>query len=244
MPFRPANLVHTDEAALAESTGSLVETGSSEPGSRSSAGERLLHTQDVASSILAATTIPYCLAPKRRGRVPKASCCVYLICAGPDLTKIGMSNDPRSRLNNIRTANAEKMSLEHEWRLVSREQAAALEARLHGLFRWARRRREWFAVDPRYIRSVCAALLAAEEERAAALSDALRQADAASREIDDCVKQRANLNARWDRDERERLADRIDELMPISHLHYDHALRLGLEKCDWDYAMESWRESA
>lgn len=54
-----ALLVHTEQAALVESdasTGQTGPTGLSPRRSRSSAGERLLHTQDVASSILAATT--------------------------------------------------------------------------------------------------------------------------------------------------------------------------------------------
>lgn len=54
LPVTP--LVHTEVASSAESMGSPEVVGSSEPRSRSSAGERLLHTQDVASSILAATT--------------------------------------------------------------------------------------------------------------------------------------------------------------------------------------------
>lgn len=56
-----SHLVHTDEAAFAESTGSPVGNGSTEPehrGARSSAGERLLHTQDVAGSIPAVPTVP------------------------------------------------------------------------------------------------------------------------------------------------------------------------------------------
>lgn len=54
-------LVHTDEGALEESNTSDGETGSTEPehrGARSSAGERLLHTQDVAGSIPAVPTVP------------------------------------------------------------------------------------------------------------------------------------------------------------------------------------------
>lgn len=57
MPFRPANLVHTDEAALVESTATMMENGSNEPGTRSSAGEHSLHTRRVAGSIPAASTI-------------------------------------------------------------------------------------------------------------------------------------------------------------------------------------------
>jgi hypothetical protein len=56
MPLRPANLVHTDEGALEESTAYGVGTGSPEPGTRSSAGERCLHTADVVGSIPTAST--------------------------------------------------------------------------------------------------------------------------------------------------------------------------------------------
>lgn len=58
MPFRPANLVHTEEGPQVESTGSPRLDGSLEPGTRSSAGEHPLHTGRVAGSIPAASTIP------------------------------------------------------------------------------------------------------------------------------------------------------------------------------------------
>lgn len=56
MAFEPARLVHTDDGALAESKASVEETGSPEPGTRSSAGEHSLHTRRVAGSIPAAST--------------------------------------------------------------------------------------------------------------------------------------------------------------------------------------------
>lgn len=82
-----------------ESTPSVGETGSLEPGSRSSVGERLLHTQDVASSILAATTIPH-----RRF--------VYIIQSQTlRLVKVGLANDPRRRLRGLQTGSPDKLEL-------------------------------------------------------------------------------------------------------------------------------------
>lgn len=63
MPFRPANLVHTDEGALEESTLSPRETGSLEPGPLSSAVERRVHIADVVGSIPTVATIR--LAPNK-----------------------------------------------------------------------------------------------------------------------------------------------------------------------------------
>lgn len=53
-----SHLVHTDEAALLESTASRRGKVQLHRGARSSAGERLLHTQDVAGSIPAVPTVP------------------------------------------------------------------------------------------------------------------------------------------------------------------------------------------
>lgn len=54
-----AHLVHTEEAAPVESTGSVGLSGSIDPGTRSSAGEHPLHTGRVAGSIPAASTIRF-----------------------------------------------------------------------------------------------------------------------------------------------------------------------------------------
>lgn len=56
------HLVHTEPGALAESTPSPVRDSSIERGARSSAGERLLHTQDVAGSIPAVPTVDHIAA--------------------------------------------------------------------------------------------------------------------------------------------------------------------------------------
>lgn len=244
MPFRPTNLVHTDEAALEESTTSRVEAGSLEPGSLSSAVERRLHTADVEGSIPSATTIPYRLLPPRRGRVPKAACCVYLVSAGTDLTKIGMSSNPQSRLSGLRTGNAHKLALEHSWRLENRQQAAALEDRLHKLFRWAKERREWFTVEPRYIIAVANFCLAGDEAQAELLCGLIRQYEEALRLHDQKLRRRQDLNRRWDREERETLADEMDVLMKSCHAYYDAMLVAGLPPCEWDAALASWKAHA
>lgn len=67
MDFAKATLVHTDEGNPVKSTGSGLEIGSIEPGTRSSAGEHPLHTGRVAGSIPAASTIS--LTGQRFGRL-------------------------------------------------------------------------------------------------------------------------------------------------------------------------------
>lgn len=68
MAFAKGTLVHTDEGDPVESTGSAVEIGSTEPGTRSSAGEHPLHTGRVAGSIPAASTIS--LSPNKAEASP------------------------------------------------------------------------------------------------------------------------------------------------------------------------------
>lgn len=181
---------------------------------------------------------PYVLITKRRGPVPRASCCVYLISGEGDHTKIGMSNDPKKRLDSLRTANPTKMALEHAWRLESRAQAASLEDRLHKLFKWAKVRREWFAIEPRYVQAIGDALIAGEDERATALMEAIRVAVTEERAGNECASRRRQLNVRWKKDEREALADQMDEHYAKSRKANREALRLGLPPDEADLYFE------
>lgn len=95
-----AHLVHTEEAAPVESTGSVGVNGASEPGSRSSAGERLLHTQDVTGSIPVATTTP---ATRRRPVVSG----IYLLFLKGRLIYVGQSRNCAQRVVAHRTNGRE-----------------------------------------------------------------------------------------------------------------------------------------
>lgn len=135
MPFRPANLVHTDEANPVESTGSLVEDGSVEPRTRSSAGEHPLHTGRVAGSIPAASTIRYLyfiLAPESRRM------------------KIGIAKDPRQRLAALQTGNCEPLMLLGTIETDASE-ARPFERELHDCWAAWHIRGEWFHAIPELI---------------------------------------------------------------------------------------------
>lgn len=108
---------------------SVGETGSLEPGSRSSVGERLLHTQDVASSILAATTIP-----RRRFVYIIQSCTLRLV-------KVGLANNPRNRLRGLQTGSPDRLELLGAF--IS-SQAPDLEIGLQRQFSEHRAHGEWY----------------------------------------------------------------------------------------------------
>jgi predicted GIY-YIG superfamily endonuclease len=172
---------------------------------------------------------PYELLPDRRGAAPKEACFVYLVTAGDGPTKIGLSADPKKRLAGLGTSSHEKLKLEHTWRVRSRAQAEALEARLHALFRWARHRREWFGVEPRFVRSVGAHLLAGREAEAEELADVLREHAGASADYWRAFNELKSLHPRWGADRRRELQEDVEEASERLHDHNTRALSLGLE---------------
>lgn len=141
MPFRPANLVHTDEGALAESTSSGMGDGSNELGTRSSAGEHSLHTRRVAGSIPAAST-----TSRRR----KPTCLYFVHAPQSGRLKIGIAVDPERRLSALKTGNGEPLTL-LGWADYSECHPAelrALESELHACFAPWRLEGEWFEALP------------------------------------------------------------------------------------------------
>lgn len=182
----------------------------------------------------------YQLAPKRRGQPAKAWCSVYLVTNGERLTKVGMSTDPTKRLNSLRTATAEKLALEHTWRLTSRDGAAAFERALHHAFNWGRARREWFAVEARWIRCVGEALLNGDE-RLPALLEALQMAWAAENEFNEAHRRYGTYSARWGKEERAQLSAVMDVTGETMNSAYALALHLGLEPTEWDRHLFEWK---
>lgn len=178
MPFRPANLVHTDEAALAESTPSGMENGSPEPLERplSSAVERRVHIADVVGSIpTVATTKPsarYRKArgldkePKRRARQPLTperkehlrrvramfDENVYFIQdVASGQIKIGYATDPQGRLYRLQVGNPNELRM---LAYLPHPEAADLEVHLHSRFSQHRGRGEWFQPAPELLRLI------------------------------------------------------------------------------------------
>jgi len=136
MPFGPANLVHTDEAALAESTTSQIGSGSSEPGTRSSAGEHSLHTRRVAGSIPAASTT--------RPRRPKTANYLYFVQARTlRLIKIGIATCYNSRLSSLQSSSPDRLDLLGLLRPDGRD-PLQIEQQLHVQFDHHRSHGEWF----------------------------------------------------------------------------------------------------
>lgn len=157
MPFRPAHLVHTDEAALAESTASEAQTGSDELGTRSSAGEQALHTRQVVGSIPTASTTsgPYFdwkAAGWDRDRdealaeFPEEVRDLYFVLATETRRiKIGVAKDVRSRLHGMQTGSAEPLVL---LGTIKTDDPWTFEAELHECWDCIRVRGEWFEAHP------------------------------------------------------------------------------------------------
>ena len=131
MAFGPTHLVHTDEANLAESGTCRQETGSIEPGTRSSAGEHPLHTGRVGGSIPTASTTP--------GWV------YFIRSSSTGLVKIGKANDVGKRLAALRCASGDQLTV---LGVIEASEPLFLEGRLHAEFMGCRVRGEWFLAAP------------------------------------------------------------------------------------------------
>lgn len=102
------------------------------------------------------------LSPRERARKPAW---VYVIGRSDGKLKIGVSRDPKRRLADLGTANAEPLSLIAS---VSVPAPAHVERFLHGLFARNRVGGEWFVIDPQRVTRVLSGLgqiLAPEAER-------------------------------------------------------------------------------
>ncbi len=131
MDLRPAHLVHTEWDDLIESTGCRVETGSTEPGMRSSAAEHHVHTVGVTGSIPVASTTPGW---------------VYFIRAETlGLIKIGMAVDVPKRLKALRVGSPDHLEVIG---VIRTRNPAQLELNLHQQFRSAVHHGEWFNPTP------------------------------------------------------------------------------------------------
>lgn len=177
---------------------------------------------------------PYVVLKQSRRQPPKASCSVYLVANASGSIKIGMSGDPAKRLAGLRTSSAEKLTLEHSWRLAGRDQAERLEGALHRLFKPVRRAREWFGASVVEVRSVAAFLLTGEDAEAAELAAAIVAHRAVMTEWDEKNARHKGLHFRWGKDERAELAERLEELADLMVTTAEECLRLGLEPNEWD----------
>lgn len=79
-----------------------------------------------------------------------SDCFVYVIAIeGQKLAKVGISNNPRSRLEQLSTGSPFQMQLVHCFRFGGRDWARRVEANTHDELAKDRRNGEWFAVSPR-----------------------------------------------------------------------------------------------
>ena len=83
------------------------------------------------------------------GKITKL-CSVYVIgCeADQNVCKVGISDDPRKRLQGLQSGCPHKLYLAHTMTVAGRAAAVALEAKAHGMMTSARMSGEWFAVTP------------------------------------------------------------------------------------------------
>lgn len=141
MPLRPANLVHTDEAAPVETTTSPLETGTGGPGSLSSAVERHVHIVDVVGSIPTATTT---LTALERRRLPTNGYVYFFLGSDTDRMKIGHAKDVEARFRAIQTGCSEELLF---FGMIPAVDPPALERALHKRFAKDRLHGEWFTTS-------------------------------------------------------------------------------------------------
>ena len=122
-----------------ESTLSDRESGSLEPGTRSSAGEHALHTGGVVGSIPTASTIP------------EPSWVYFVRAKTVGLIKIGIANLPRRRLNALQVGSPDKLEIIG---LIRARDHADLERHLHSRFSRHRQHGEWFSPDPALVKFI------------------------------------------------------------------------------------------
>jgi hypothetical protein len=195
MPFRPANLVHTDEGDLEESKASEGSSGSTEPGSLSSAVERRVHIADVVGSIPTATTTP----PHWGFTHPAIGiegcdawfepCFIYILASGRDEkpVKIGLSADVERRIKQFEAGNP--YGLRAVWtHPVGKGMARQVESRVHALFAPKALGREWFEIDAREASLPIPLLCKRSDEALAAYRDAILNEPALSAEAEERVR--------------------------------------------------------
>lgn len=76
---------------------------------------------------------------------------VYFIAAGATPIKIGLSNDPKGRMQELQTAHYKRLRMLFTIRCHSREQAFELERAFHRWYEERRLMNEWFNVTPQEI---------------------------------------------------------------------------------------------
>jgi len=72
---------------------------------------------------------------------------VYIIQSG-DYSKVGLANNPQSRLAALQTANPQALKLIYSKPFASRKDAKKAEAAMHKKFGYCRVQGEWFKTDP------------------------------------------------------------------------------------------------
>lgn len=130
--------------------------------------------------------------PSKRSKRPSAHF-TYLIGSGWEHVKIGHSSKPTARLSELQVGSTDDLRLLHQWKLT-REEAKALERRLHAMFSWAAVRGEWFRIDWRCVQQVGDFMRSGSDETAAEIADGLHKLSALDAESDQT--RRAWYNAR------------------------------------------------
>lgn len=74
-------------------------------------------------------------------------CCVYVIQAASGAVKIGIAGNVNTRLNDLQTANPEKLKLLYKLEVRNRRAAEGLESLLHERYAEDNIRGEWFSTN-------------------------------------------------------------------------------------------------
>jgi hypothetical protein len=76
-------------------------------------------------------------------------CYVYVIAVkGSELSKVGISQNPSSRVRDLSTASPYELELFHAFRLPDREDARLLELAFHTTMKRKQTQGKWFAMHP------------------------------------------------------------------------------------------------
>jgi hypothetical protein len=153
---------------------------------------------------------------------------VYVISAD-GRCKIGVARNTQKRRSSLQVGSGAELIVFGQVRVPTRLDALQIERAAHDTLGWARERGEWFCLDPRYALSVVRLLALGDARRASALSVTLRRMEA--------LRTTANEALFPERFVR---ADRVrgHKARRLHLAHYRRALRLGLDRCDWDDVLD------
>jgi hypothetical protein len=168
-------------------------------------------------------------APPKRRSTPRrneaSASHVYVIEAEPDVVKIGIASNPKSRLNGLATGASQKLTLIGSVK-VGRGRAFAIEKIAHDLLAPLRMRGEWFAC-PSENAWLILQLIASDYPRT---EDAyiLVQEAMIGRRYSSLHQEISRLNPRWKKERRAEILAEMDALDEVIAANSRERWRFGV----------------